>query len=86
MPEPRLITLDEARRYLGGRHPATLGCTAIGRLWDRREIDARLDARAGIDSLFRPPAAGVPANDISGDEGELADLADRITADAAGRV
>lgn len=75
---PRLLSLTEARAYLGGKHPALLGCTPIGRLWDRVEIDRRLDLRAGIDSLAARPGAGEAAND-SVEEGELSALAQRIT-------
>ncbi|HOY76935.1 MAG TPA: hypothetical protein PLH23_04970 [Hyphomonadaceae bacterium] len=81
---PRLIPLNDARAYLGGKHPALLGCTPVGRLWDRREIDHKLDLRAGIESLTGRTAPGTPANDSS-EEGELGALAQRI-ADASRRV
>lgn len=74
---PRLLTLAEAKAYLGGKHPGTLGCQPIGRLWDRVEIDHKLDQRAGIES----PAVGrltrVADND-SAEEAELIELERRI--------
>lgn len=80
---PRLIPLTEARAYLGGKHPALLGCQPVGRLWDRREIDHKLDLRAGIESRG-VATPGTPANDCL-EEDELDALAKRIS-DAARSV
>lgn len=80
---PRLLTLAEARAYLRGKHPATIGCTPIGRLWDRIEIDHKLDQRAGIESPAARNKAPEPAND-SVEEAELDALERRIA--AAGRL
>ena len=76
---PRLLTLSEAKAYLGGKHPATLGCTRIGRLWDRIEIDHKLDQRAGIASPSSRARTPEPAND-SVEEDELVALERRINA------
>lgn len=69
---PRLVPTADARAYLGGRHPATLGAKPIGngrgQLWDIREIDARLDVMAGL----QPDKPQGAAND------ELDELAQRI--------
>lgn len=77
---PRLLSLKQARAYLGGKHPALIGARPIGagrgQLWDRKEIDIRLDERAGIESSFAPSKGGTPAND--GAEDELDALAQRI--------
>jgi hypothetical protein len=75
MRSPRLLTLDEAKAYLSGKHPAILGVQPIGRgrgaVWDIRAIDAALDAQSGL----AQKTAG-PANDIS--QSEVDALAQRI--------
>jgi len=71
---PRLIPLAEAKAYLGGRHPVTLGIAPVTRgLWDRRAIDAWLDQKSGLVADSRP-AKGA-AND---QRDELEELAERI--------
>jgi hypothetical protein len=80
---PRLLTTKEAKAYLGGKHPAALGCSAIGRLWDRIEIDHRLDQRAGIESPAGARKGHAPADD-SVVEDELAALEGRINRAARG--
>lgn len=74
MLEPRLISLAEAKEYLGGRHPVSLGIAPVTRgLWDVRAIDAALDRKSGL-VADSPPAKGA-ANDA---ENELEELAGRI--------
>lgn len=71
---PRLISLTEAKEYLGGRHPVTLGIAPVSRgLWDRKAIDAWLDLKSGL-VADSPPAQGA-AND---QKDELDQLAERI--------
>ncbi len=87
---PRLISTAEAKRYLGGRHPVSLGITPVDReLWDRRAIDTRLDQLSGLVrvvsgdpaiSLVSPAAA----NDAA-ESDELKDLEKRIAASAPRR-
>lgn len=76
---PRLMTTAEAKAYLRGKHPAQFGCKPIGRMWDRLEIDHKLDVRAGIES---PSASrgGTKADHDSAEEAELAALEARLAA------
>ena len=70
---PRLIPLAEAKSYLGGRHPVSLGIAPVARgLWDIRAIDAWLDAKSGLAADSPPKGA---AND---QQDELEELAGRI--------
>jgi hypothetical protein len=76
---PRLVTLAQARKRLGGLHPTTIGVQSIHRKWDMHAIEAALDRLSGL-MPQSPPAAGErAAND---DTDELDSLAQRI-ADAA---
>jgi hypothetical protein len=49
---PRLVPTQQAREYLGGRHPTELGVKPIGngrgQVWDLRAIDRALDGMAGL--------------------------------------
>lgn len=89
IPLPRLVSLADARAYLNGIHPATLGIPCVRRgTYDRRALDAALDRLAG---LSPPPAAPDPGASPSGGPddtdtaGELVDLAARIAERAAAR-
>ena len=85
MLDPRLLTLAQARQYLGGKHPALIGAKPIGRLWDKREIDHLLDVRAGIEIQFETPRTG-PAADDCAEGTELDSLAAKIAAHAPRRI
>lgn len=79
---PRLIPLAEAKLYLGGRHPVSLGIAPVARgLWDRKAIDAWLDLKSGL-VADSPPAQGA-ANDQTD---ELEELAQRIAVNASRRA
>jgi hypothetical protein len=72
--EPRLIPLAEAKAYLGGRHPVSLGIPPVARgLWDRKAIDAWLDRKSGLEPQLAVHGA---AND---EADEIEALARRIT-------
>jgi hypothetical protein len=78
---PRLISTREAERYLGGLHPSRLGVNPVENgLWDRKAIDAALDAASGLTLTI---SAGEPAHDAAA---ELAALSNRIQAHAPGRA
>lgn len=85
MTRPRLVTLEEARAYLGGRHPQFLGIRPVMRgVYDLRAIDAALDQRSGLAPLLADPALQhQAAND---EEDELVSLEKRIAAHAARRA
>lgn len=71
---PRLVTLAEAKAYLGGRHPVSLGIAPVARgLWDIKAIDAWLDRKSGLVPELAHQGA---ANDKTD---EIDDLARRIT-------
>lgn len=71
---PRLLSLAEAKAYLGGRHPVSLGIAPVSRgLWDIKAIDAALDLRSGLANQLAPAGAD---NDT---EDELDQLAKRIS-------
>jgi len=77
---PRLLTLAEAKAYLGGRHPVSMGIAPVSRgVWDIKAIDAALDLRSGLTPELAPAGAD---NDT---EDELDQLAKRI-ADAPRRA
>lgn len=84
--QARLMTLAEARAYLAGLDPRTLGVpawTPHPLRFDRRAIDAALDAR--LDASGRQ-MLGSAANDADGPapiDDELADLDARLEARAA---
>lgn len=79
----RLVKLPDAQKVLGGAHPILLGIgEALPGLWDLRAIHAALDRKAGLEPDTRIQG---PANDTI-DADELAELAKRITANAARRA
>ena len=77
---PRLVPTQQAREYLGGRHPSELGCKPIGNgrgmVWDLRAIDRALDGLAGFTPQPSPEAAA----------DELETLRQRVEADASRRA
>jgi hypothetical protein len=66
---PRLVGLEEATRFLYGRHPSRLGIEPVfqGRdsAWDLVELNLRLNQRLAEKGVLPPdaPAKGVAAND-----------------------
>lgn len=77
--KPRLISTAQARKYLGGFHPAVFGVQPVEiETWDLKAIDARLDELGGL-------AAQSPQDGAANDEtDELEALEGRI--DAARRT
>lgn len=75
---PRLVPTAQAREYLGGRHPAELGCKPIGngrgKVWDLRAIDRALDGVAG---LIPPPAPEAAPDEIQTLHQRIASVARR---------
>jgi hypothetical protein len=67
---PRLIPLPEAKAYLGGRHPVSLGIAPVVRgLWDIKALDAWLDQKSGLVAQSAPQGA---ANDTETEHEALA--------------
>lgn len=78
---PRLISLKDAKAYLGGRHPQHLHVLPVMRgVYDLRALDAALDQASGLATVT--PVAGA-ANDTTD---ELEELQRRIAADAPRRA
>jgi hypothetical protein len=78
---PRLLTLKEAKAYLGGRHPQLLHVQpALRGVYDIRAIDAALDRLAGLTPVA--PVTGA-ANDQTD---ELVELQRRVEAHASRRA
>jgi hypothetical protein len=83
----RLLLLKEAKAYLAQLDPRTLGVRPVTLQplrFDRREIDAALDARREGGALSPPPAQPEAANDETDPDAELeaefADLDARLAA------
>ncbi len=88
----RLLLLKEAKAYLAALDPRTLGVRPVTLQplrFDRRDIDAALDARREAGASSRAPAQPEAANDETPPEdslaGELAALDARL-AEAARRA
>jgi len=87
---PRLVPLADARKRLGGMHPATFGIFPLGKgrgaKWDLKAIDARLDQLSGLSVDAVHGAANdqtKPIDDIAGELDELVALERKIEANAA---
>jgi hypothetical protein len=71
---PRLVSLQQATAFLGGKHPSRFGakpvCSGRDAVYDLVELNARLNDRLAELGVLPPdaPAQGAAANDIGQDE------------------
>lgn len=89
-PSPRLVSLAEAKAYLGGTHPSALGIPSLGRgrsaKWDVKAIDAKLDQLSGLAVDKRLEAANDQTDSDDSEADELSALERKIADSAARRA